>query len=81
MAYVRQIEPEEATGEVKDFYEKLIERDGQVRGIFKLSSLRPPVMFGLSTLYGAVMFGDSDLSRAQREMIATVVSAVNGCVY
>ncbi len=81
MAYIRQIEPEEATGEVKDFYEKLVERDGRVRGIFKLMSLRPPVMIGLSTLYGAVMFGDSGLSQAQREMIAIVVSAINGCVY
>ena len=81
MAYVRQIEPAEATGEVKEFYDKLIERDGLVRGIFKLSSLRPSVMLGLSTLYGAVFYGESGLTRAQREMTAIVVSVINGCEY
>jgi alkylhydroperoxidase family enzyme len=81
MAYVRQIEPAEATGEIKEFYDKLIERDGCVRGIFKLSSLRPSVLFGLSALYEAVFYGPSGLSRAQREMVAIVVSAVNGCDY
>ena len=63
MAYVRQIEPAEATGELKEFYDKLIERDGCVRGIFKLSSLRPSVLFGLSALYEAVFYGPSGLSR------------------
>ncbi len=81
MAYIRQTEPAEATGEVKEFYDKLIERDGHVRGIFKLSSLRPDVLFALSALYSVVMFGPSGLSRAQREMVSIVVSAINGCGY
>jgi len=32
-------------------------------------------------MYLAIMFGESDLSRAQREMLATVVSRVNHCHY
>ena len=32
-------------------------------------------------MYLAVMFGKSDLSRAQREMLAVVVSAANQCHY
>ncbi|MEM8862322.1 MAG: carboxymuconolactone decarboxylase family protein [Chloroflexota bacterium] len=31
--------------------------------------------------YGTLMFGPSPLSRSQREMLATVVSVVNHCVY
>ena len=31
--------------------------------------------------YGASMFAASPLSRAQREMLATVVSKINGCHY
>ena len=81
MAYIRQIEPAEATGDVKKFYDELVNRDGLVRGIFKLSSLRPSVMFGLSTLYSTVMYDPSGLSQAQKEMIAIVVSEINGCSY
>ena len=81
MAYIQQVEPEDATGKVKDFYNELIERDGQVRGIFKLNSLKPDVMFGLGNLYTAVMYGESGLSRIEKEMVATVVSAINGCDY
>jgi hypothetical protein len=32
-------------------------------------------------LYGAAMFGPSPLSRAQREMLATVVSREQRCFY
>ncbi|MBI1746583.1 MAG: carboxymuconolactone decarboxylase family protein [Acidobacteria bacterium] len=32
-------------------------------------------------LYKAVMFGRSGLSRAEREMLATVVSQTNSCFY
>ncbi len=81
MAYVRQIEPKNATGEVKEFYDRLIERDGQVRGLFKLFSLKPDVMFGLSALYSTVMYGESGLSRAEKETVAIVVSGINGCGY
>lgn len=81
MAYIQQVEPKDATGKVKDFYNKLIERDGRVRGIFKLNSLKPEVMFGLSNLYSTVMYGDSGLTRTEKEMVATVVSAINGCDY
>ncbi len=81
MAYIRQIEPAEATGEVKEFYDKLVERDGVVRGIFKVSSLRPSVMFAQGTLYRTVMFEPSGLSQAQKEMVAIVVSVINGCDY
>jgi hypothetical protein len=32
-------------------------------------------------LYGTIMFGESPLGRAQREMLATVVSSEAGCRY
>jgi alkylhydroperoxidase family enzyme len=34
-----------------------------------------------TALYGALMHGRSPLTRAQREMIAVVVSRTNGCHY
>lgn len=38
-------------------------------------------MWASMNLYRAIMFGPSPLSRRQREMMATVVSASNGCHY
>jgi len=32
-------------------------------------------------LYGAIMFGPSELSRAERELLAVVVSCTNDCHY
>jgi hypothetical protein len=44
-------------------------------------SPNPPVMEASMSFYRALMFGPSPLSRAQREMLATVVSAEIRCVY
>jgi alkylhydroperoxidase family enzyme len=44
-------------------------------------SLRPRQLEASLGLYQAVMFGESGLSRAERELIATVVSRVNECFY
>jgi len=44
-------------------------------------SQSPSALKEAMRLYLAIMFGESKLSRAQREMIATVVSQVNHCKY
>jgi len=49
--------------------------------IIRIHGIHPAVLRSHFELYKATMFGKSPLSRAQREMIALVVSAVNGCHY
>ncbi len=44
-------------------------------------SLNPPVLRSSMGIYQAVMLGKSPLSRAQRELLAMVVSRINGCHY
>jgi len=44
-------------------------------------SLSPAALRESMRLYLAIMYGESELSRAQREMLATVVSQVNHCYY
>jgi hypothetical protein len=47
-----------------------------------VQSSRPRVLKASTTLYLEIMHsGDSGLSRAQREMIATAVSGFNNCHY
>ena len=81
MAYLRLIEVEEATGELRVEYDAALERAGKVFNIVKAMSLRPEVLKGSIELYREVMFGPSPLSRQERELLAVVVSSANDCHY
>ena len=47
----------------------------------RLMSLRPKQLQVSMELYREVMFGESGLTRAERELVAVIVSATNHCVY
>ena len=82
MAWVRTFAPEEATGLLGRLYSAALKRAGRVYNILRIQSLRPAVLKSSTQLYVEVMrSADSDLSRAQREMIATTVSRENNCFY
>jgi alkylhydroperoxidase family enzyme len=50
-------------------------------GIVASHSLIPDALFHAFSTFGALMSPDLPLSRRQHEMITTVVSAINRCVY
>jgi alkylhydroperoxidase family enzyme len=82
VAWIRTIEPGEATGLLKRLYDEALARAGKVFNVLRLQSLRPEVLQAGVELYREVMISPrSPLSRAQREMIATAVSQVNACHY
>jgi len=81
MPHLGLIEVGEATGELKRQYECAIQRAGKVFNIVKSMSLRPGVLERSMELYKAIMFGPSELSRAERELLAVVVSRANDCHY
>jgi uncharacterized peroxidase-related enzyme len=81
MAWIKIIEPEQASGELKEEYEKAVRRAGKVFNILKIQSLNARVLRASMDLYLATMYGPSGLSRAEREMLATVVSGANRCFY
>ncbi len=81
MAWIKVVDEHEAAGELKEMYEKLVEPWGGVDNILKIHSLNPASLSGHFELYKTLMRGRSDLSRAQREMIAVVVSTLNHCAY
>lgn len=81
MPRIHTIPPGEATGPLKEHYEAGVRRAGRVAGILRLQSLRPDVLDLFVKLYLALMYAPSELTRAQREMIATVVSRENHCHY
>ena len=81
MAWIKTIEPRDATGELKSEYDKAVSRAGRVFNILKVQSLNPPALRASMEMYLATMHGPSGLSRAEREMMATVVSWANHCFY
>lgn len=81
MAWIRTIEPHEAEGPLREEYEQAVQRAGKVYNIVKLQSLNPATLHASLQLYLATLHRPSELSRAERELLATVVSKVNGCVY
>ena len=81
MAWIKMIMEDEATGRLKELYEKYTEPWGGVDNILKIHSLNVKSLKGHFDLYSHLMRGRSDLSRAQREMIGIVVSVDNHCHY
>lgn len=81
MPYIRVIEPEEAEGELRDEYERLLGSRGKLAAIHKIHSLSPKALRSHMDLYMTLMFGRSKLKRELREAIAIVVSRANGCDY
>ena len=81
VAYLRLIDEAEATGELEAEYEAAADRAGKVFNIVKAMSLRPSVLHQAIALYEAVMLGPSKLTRAERELLAVVVSSANTCDY
>ncbi len=81
MARIRIIGEDEAEGLLKEIYEQLTAKRGKLAEVHKLQSLRPRSILRHMELYMEIMFTRSELSRAEREMMAVVVSAVNACHY
>lgn len=81
MPNLRLIEEGEATGALKAEYDAAIARAGKVFNIVKAMSLNVDTLRASMDLYRTVMFGRSELSRAERELLAVVVSCTNDCHY
>jgi len=81
MAWIRTVSEDEATGSLKRQYDAAIKRAGKIYNIVKIMSLNAETMRTSMGMYIATMMGSSPLTRAQREMLATVVSWTNNCHY
>lgn len=81
VALIATVDEAVAEGELAEVYRHIAGATGAVAPILKSSSLHPAVLRRHDDLYREVMFGPSPLSRAQREMVATAVSVLNGCHY
>jgi uncharacterized peroxidase-related enzyme len=81
VAHLDLVDPDDATGLLAEEYDAAVARAGKVYNIVRSMSLNPRVLRQSMGMYRAIMFGPSGLSRQERELLATVVSATNECHY
>jgi alkylhydroperoxidase family enzyme len=81
MPWIRQVPVEAASGRLAKEYEAALARAGRLWHIVQIMSLNPRVLRASMDQYAAIMFGPSPLSRVQRELLATAVSAELECHY
>lgn len=81
MPRIKVIDYEESSGRLKEIYSDLIKKRGKLAEVHTIQSLRPESIVQHMDLYMEIMFTKSVLSRAEREMMAVVVSKANGCSY
>lgn len=86
MAWIHVIPELEAEGELRAVYDELYapypdEPRGQLDHILQIHSLDPAGLRAHLALYRNAMGGTETLPRVEREMLAVVVSGINGCHY
>ena len=82
MAWIHTIHEDDARGELKKLYERVVDPGtGRVDNVMKIHSLHPEGLNAHFAVYRAAMNGTGTLPRADREMIAVVVSKINACHY
>lgn len=79
--WIEGVSPADATGELKELYDRISGARGRVAQIHQVQSLNPKVLATHFELYKVLMFQPSPLSRADREAIAVAVSRANSCEY
>lgn len=72
---------EEVSDEVRALWAKPLEKLGFIPHVLRIFALRPEHLLRWWNYYDELMRGESGLTKAQREMIAVVVSTQNRCHY
>jgi Tfp pilus assembly protein PilF len=82
MPRIAWVDDADATGSLADFYAAMRQSspDGRVADIARTMSLRPDFLLPIMEA-ARLHFSDGALTRAQHEMIASYVSALNRCHY
>jgi len=82
MPRIAWVEDGDATGQLADLYRELKRKSmsGKVPDILRTMSVRPDFLRAIDQA-SRLHFEDGALSRAEHEMIASYVSALNRCHY
>jgi uncharacterized peroxidase-related enzyme len=81
LTWLRVPAREELPAEVLAVWDASLERLGFVPNVLRAFALRPAHLLAWTAHYDELMKGEAELTRAEREMIAVVVSVANDCAY
>jgi len=81
LTWLRVPAEEELPPEVLELWRPSQEKLGFVPNVLRLFALRPTHLLAWNAHYDEAMKGASGLTKAEREMIAVVVSTTNDCAY
>lgn len=84
MPFIRSIDEAEAQGELAEVYHRYLAANphkDRMPEILKCFSLRPDFLRSVIEFSYSLHFSDGHLTRRVKEMIATLVSALNQCPY
>jgi len=79
--FIRQVPIGQAKGTLKRQFDAALRRAGRVWHILHVMSVNPLALRDSMAFYRTIMFGESPLTRAQRELLATVTSSEQHCHY
>jgi len=81
-ACIKMVPLEEATGYLREMYEKVKTPHGTVDNVMRVHSLRPRTMEGHVVLYRSVLHSpDNTLPLWLLELVASYTSIINQCAY
>jgi alkylhydroperoxidase family enzyme len=81
MPWIEQVPIDEADGLLKRLFDEALRRAGRLWHIVHVMSVNPEALRDSIRFYVTIMMGESPLTRVQRELLATVVSAELECHY
>lgn len=81
LTWLRVPAEDELPVEVRELWQPSLEKLGFVPNVLRLYALRPSHLLAWNAWYEEAMKGESGLTKAEREMIAVVVSVANDCAY
>ena len=81
LSHLRVPAPDEVSGAVREVWAKPLEKLGFVPNVMRIFALREEHLIRWWSYYDELLRGESVLTRAEREMIAVVVSTANTCHY
>jgi uncharacterized peroxidase-related enzyme len=82
MSWINIVSKEQATGQLRELYQRVAGPDGRVDNVLQIHSLRPHTLEGHMALYKNVLHHSGNkLPKWLLETIGVYVSLLNGCTY
>lgn len=81
MSFIGYVSYDDASDELKKLYQCFGGESKQPANIVRIAGLNPKAMEAHVNFYRSICQQPSPVSRDRREMIATLVSALNNCHY